>query len=48
VHHRQYHYVVRINKFKAPWDYPDHLLISLCESCHGRGHSKFKIPIISI
>ena len=48
VHHRQYHFVVRENKFKLPWEYSDNLLITLCESCHKRGHSKFKIPTVNI
>ncbi len=48
VHHRQYHFVVRQNQFKLPWDYPEHLLITLCESCHKRGHNKFKVPTINI
>ncbi|MGV3765025.1 MAG: HNH endonuclease [Chitinophagaceae bacterium] len=46
VHHRQYHFVVRHRKFKLPWEYPDYLLITLCESCHKRGHDKFQVPII--
>ena len=48
VHHRQYHFVVADNQFKLPWDYPDFLLITLCESCHKRGHGKFKVPTINI
>jgi hypothetical protein len=48
VHHRQYHFVVKQNQFKMPWDYSNELLISLCESCHKRGHSKFKVPIINL
>jgi hypothetical protein len=48
VHHRQYHFVVRDNKFKLPWDYPGHLLITLCEPCHKKGHSKYKVPTIHI
>jgi 5-methylcytosine-specific restriction endonuclease McrA len=46
VHHRQYHFIIRSNEFKPPWDYADHLLITLCESCHNRGHSKYKVPTI--
>ncbi|KLT65282.1 hypothetical protein AB669_13705 [Pedobacter sp. BMA] len=48
VHHRQYHYITSQKKFKVPWDYSDNLLITLCNSCHQRGHSKFKVPIIYI
>lgn len=48
VHHRQYHFVVRENQYKLPWQYPEHLLITLCESCHKRGHNKFKVPTINI
>lgn len=48
VHHRQYHFIASIKQFKLPWDYPDNLLITLCESCHKRGHNKFKVPTISI
>jgi len=47
-HHRQYHFVVQQQKFRLPWDYPDRLLITLCESCHSRGHSKYKVPIVNI
>jgi len=48
VHHRQYQFVNAIKKFKAPWEYADKILITLCISCHQRGHSKFKVPIIYI
>src|SRR5437588_8592417 len=48
VHHRQYQFVKAANGFKVPWEYPDHLLITLCKSCHQRGHSKFKVPILII
>ena len=48
VHHRQYHFIVRENKFKMPWDYPGHLMITLCEPCHKKGHGKFKVPTIHI
>lgn len=46
VHHRQYHYLKAEKKFKVPWDYPDQLLITLCEKCHQKGHNKYKVPII--
>lgn len=48
VHHRQYHYIQALKKFKAPWDYPGNLLITLCAKCHARGHSKFKVPSIKL
>jgi hypothetical protein len=46
VHHRQYHFVLTLKQYKAPWDYPDRLMITLCITCHAQGHSKFKVPII--
>ena len=45
VHHRQYHFIQALEIFKDPWDYPDHLMITLCQPCHQRGHNKFKVPI---
>lgn len=45
VHHRQYHFIRRLQKHVDPWDYNDRLLITLCESCHSRGHNKYKVPI---
>lgn len=48
VHHRQYHFIVRTRQFKLPWEYDNFLLITLCESCHKRGHSKYKVPTINI
>lgn len=48
VHHRQYHFIVRENRFKMPWDYANNLLITLCEQCHRRGHGKYKVPTINI
>jgi 5-methylcytosine-specific restriction endonuclease McrA len=48
VHHRQYHFIVRENRFRLPWDYPGNLLITLCEPCHNRGHNKYKVPTIHV
>lgn len=48
VHHRQYHYKLRTQTYKAPWDYPNKLLISLCEECHKRGHQLYKVPTLVI
>jgi hypothetical protein len=28
-----------------PWEYPDRLLVTLCESCHQKGHKVFNVPI---
>lgn len=48
VHHRQYHFIKALKQFKAPWDYENHLMITLCGNCHTRGHSKFRIPKVYI
>lgn len=48
VHHRQYVYKKAMRKFNLPWDYPNHVLITLCRECHSQGHSKYKIPIIEL
>ena len=48
VHHRQYHFLANLKQFKPPWDYEDHLLISLCEICHKKGHRQYKVPTINI
>ena len=48
IHHRQYHFRQELNQFQPPWDYPDHLLITLCNKCHQRGHNQFKVPTIII
>ncbi|MBL4676905.1 MAG: hypothetical protein JKY70_11985 [Mucilaginibacter sp.] len=45
IHHRQYHFISQQQKFKMPWDYEGKLLITLCKSCHNRGHNKFKVPV---
>lgn len=45
VHHKQYRFIKRLQKHVDPWDYPDDLLVTLCESCHSRGHYRYKVPI---
>ena len=44
VHHKQYHINVMTNTKKFPWDYDDKYLVTLCKSCHDRGHAKYKVP----
>lgn len=48
VHHRQYHFILSLNQFKNPWDYPEDLLITLCNKCHFSGHKYYKVPTIKI
>jgi len=45
VHHKQYHYIKRLEIHAAPWNYSDKLLVTLCESCHNRGHHNFEVPV---
>lgn len=47
VHHRQYHYIARLDSFKAPWEYPDQCLITICKNCHDKGHRQYRVPIIT-
>lgn len=44
VHHRQYHFNAVSNRKCLPWDYDDKYLVTLCKSCHDRGHNLYKIP----
>ena len=48
VHHKQYHFIKKLNLFSEPWDYHDIYLITLCKSCHDRGHRLYEIPIICL
>lgn len=48
VHHRQYHYDTQSDAFLKPWEYDDTNLITLCESCHKKGHELYKIPTFYI
>lgn len=47
VHHKQYHIDKNGRKLR-PWEYNDKYLITLCSSCHQRGHAKFDIPTKTI
>ena len=48
VHHRQYHFSTILNSFKNPWEYENRLLITICESCHQKGHRLYKVPVKQI
>lgn len=45
VHHKQYHFIKRLQIHVDPWDYDNKLMIAVCESCHSRGHYRYKVPI---
>lgn len=44
VHHKQYHFYKKRNKMAMPWEYEDKYLVTLCKSCHEKGHEIFEIP----
>ena len=48
VHHRQYHTCRRTGGIRPAWNYPQSLLVTLCEQCHAAGHQRFTIHILSI
>lgn len=49
VHHRQYHWDTESDDFVAPWQYAEHLLVTLCESCHKAGHEHYgKVPVMQL
>lgn len=48
VHHRQYRYNSILGGFVNPWEYDNKFLITLCESCHKKGHDLYKVPVINI
>jgi 5-methylcytosine-specific restriction endonuclease McrA len=45
VHHKQYHFIKRLEKHVDPWDYEDKYLVTLCDSCHNRGHYRYQVPV---
>lgn len=45
VHHKQYQVNKRTNKRIDPWRYDDRYLITVCSSCHKKGHEMYEIPI---
>ncbi|MDD5184178.1 MAG: HNH endonuclease [Paludibacter sp.] len=45
VHHRQYQFSETLKVFKNPWEYADSLMITLCSTCHQKGHNLYKVPI---
>jgi 5-methylcytosine-specific restriction endonuclease McrA len=48
VHHKQYHMLKYTGEFVSPWQYQNHLLITLCDTCHKNGHLMFKVPVFKI
>jgi len=45
VHHRQYHFSRGMNVFKNPWEYDNRYLVTLCGTCHQKGHRLYKVPV---
>jgi len=48
VHHRQYHFLKRIDDFRKPWSYPDSNFVTLCARCHQVGHKNYKVPVFNV
>lgn len=48
VHHKQYHIIKGSDEFIPPWEYQNKYLITLCDTCHSVGHSKYKVPTFTI
>lgn len=48
VHHRQYHKDKATGVWSYPWEYHPYFLITVCDSCHSKGHQLFSIPIKEI
>jgi len=48
VHHRQYHICKITGLKKQPWQYQNRYLITLCRTCHVKGHQLFNIPTFTI
>ena len=44
VHHRQYHFSRTLDRHRDIWDYRNNYLITLCQKCHLKGHSLYKVP----
>lgn len=47
IHHRQYHINKRGHKVN-PWAYNNKYLITLCDTCHKRGHELYKVPVLTL
>lgn len=45
VHHKQYQFSRMLNVFKDPWEYNNKLMVTLCQSCHQKGHRLYKVPV---
>ena len=48
VHHRQYHRSKSTGEWNKSWEYHPFFLITVCDSCHDKGHQLFSIPIKQI
>lgn len=48
IHHKQYHSCIKTSKKILPWNYSNHLLITLCDRCHRVGHQLYTIPSFKI
>jgi 5-methylcytosine-specific restriction endonuclease McrA len=44
IHHRRYVYSIARRAYLNPWEYFDEELLTLCRTCHQKGHRMYEVP----
>lgn len=48
VHHKCYLYLLQQQRHVHVWNYPDRMLVTLCQTCHEQVHQSYKIPTYTL